>query len=80
MNSVMLIERMVSRRIFSQGSSMDNTNVDSNHMRQRQKKSATGDLGGRAKLRSGLGGGNLVCVWVAIVVVLVVGKVLRSAG
>jgi len=46
------------RSIFSQGSNIDKTKVDSNHIRWRQKKMPSLDLGGRVNVWSGFAGGN----------------------
>lgn len=60
------MNQIVRSMIFSQGSNIDSTKVDSNHMRQRQKNRATFDLGGLVKVRSGLGGRSLAFVGVSM--------------
>lgn len=57
---------IVNRRIFSHGSSMLSTKVDSNHILRRHRKRPSLDLGGRVKERSGLGLGSVACVGVAM--------------
>lgn len=54
----MPIKTITRRTIFSQGSSTVSAKVASNHILQRQKKNATLDFGGRAKEKSGFGGGS----------------------
>jgi len=46
------------RRIFSHGSSMERTKVDSNHMRLRQKNCPSFEFGRRVKVWLGFAGGR----------------------
>ena len=58
--------------IFSQGSSIENTKVDSNHNLCLQKKTPIFEFGRRVKSWFGLGGGRCVgtCVWAGDIVVI----------
>lgn len=49
----------IQRIIFSHGSSMDSTNVDSNHILRRQRNIPSFDFGGRVEVWSGFGGGSV---------------------
>jgi len=59
------------RRIFSQGSSMERTKVDSNHMRLRQKNCPSLDFGRRVKVWLGFAGGRCACAGTVAVDIMV---------